>query len=243
VLALGIGANTAVFTIVNGVLLRSLPFPEPDRLFLISYMPKNNPFVPSGVGMSDRDYTAFRRQDQLFESIATFSKGPVTLAGAGDPLVVNALAVTPEFLRVWRVHPAMGSAFLPERQTETNVVLLSDQLWRSRFTADKTIVGRAITLDAVSYAVVGIMPPTFAFQNANLWTRMEVRLDPHNSFIRPVIGRLKSGVPPQKAEAELKAFAAGLPDYPLTRERTGMILLRGCFLSRSCSSPTCESCC
>ncbi len=211
VLALGIGANTAVFTIVNSVLLRPLRFPEPDRLFLISYMPTNNPFITPGPNMSDRDYLEFRRQDQVFESIATFGKEPLTLTGAGDPAVVNALEVTPDFLRVLRVHPAIGRAFLPEGQTDTKVALLSDQLWHSRWGGDPTIVGKAITLDGVSYAVAGVMPSRFTFQDAELWTRMEVRLDPHNSFMRPVMGRLKPGVSPQQAEAELQAFAARRP--------------------------------
>jgi predicted permease len=210
VLALGIGANTAVFTIVNAVLLQPLPFNEPGRLFLVSYAPKNNPFVPFGPNMSDRNYLEFRHQDQVFENIATFGKEPVTLTGAGDSVVVNALTVTPDFLGVLGVHPTIGHGFLPEGQADPNVVLLSDQLWHSRFGGDPTIVGKAATLDGVSYAVTGVMPPSFTFQGAELWKRMEVRLNPHNSSIRPVIGRLKPGVSPQQAQAELQAFAARL---------------------------------
>ncbi len=143
VLALGIGVNASVFTIANGVLLRPLPFSEPDRLFLISYLPTNNPFIPTGPDMSDRDYLEFRRQDQLFESIATFGKEPVTLTGAGDPVVVSNGMVTPDFFRVLRVHPAIGRAFLPEGHAETNVVLLSDRLWHARFAGDPAIVGQS----------------------------------------------------------------------------------------------------
>jgi putative ABC transport system permease protein len=211
VLALGIGANSAVFTIVNGVLLRPLPYNEPGRLFLISYMPKNNPFVAPGPYMSDRDYLDFRSQDQVFASTATFGREPATLTGAGDPVVLNALTVTPDFFAVLRVHPAIGRAFLSEGQTDANVVMLSDRLWHSRFGADPTVAGKAITLDGISYAVVGVMPPNFTFQDADLWERMEVRLNPHNSFTRPVIGRLKAGVSPREAQAELQAFAAKRP--------------------------------
>ncbi len=211
VLALGIGANTAVFTIVNGVLLRPLPFSEPGRLFLISHMPKDNPFIGPGPAMPDREYLEFRRQDQVFESLATFSQEPVTLTGAGDPAVLKALTVTPDFLRVLRMHPAIGRDFLPERRGGANVVLLSDQLWQSRWRRDPTIVGKTITLNGVSYAVAGVMPPGFAFQDAKLWIRMEVRLNPHNSFIRPVMGRLKPGASRQQAQAELQTFAARVP--------------------------------
>ena len=210
VLALGIGANTAVFTIVNGVLLRPLTFPEPDRLFLVSYMPKNNPFVTPGPDMSDHDYLEFRRQDRVFKSLATFGRENVTLTGAGDAVVLNSLTVTPDFLRVLRVYPVVGRAFLPEGQHESNVVLLSDRLWHSRFGGDPQITGKAITLDGVSYTVIGVMPPNFTFQDAELWTRMEIRLD-HNWFFRPVIGRLKPGVAPQQACAELRAFADRRP--------------------------------
>ncbi len=208
VLALGIGANSAVFTIVNAVLLQPLPFTEAGRLFLISDMPKNDAFVPSGTSMSDREYMEFRGQDRAFESIATFNRDLFTLTGSGDAIAVNALDVTPDFLSVLRVHPAMGHDFLPE---DTNVVLLSDQLWRGRFNGDPAIAGKAITLDGVSYAVAGVMPPSFTFQDAELWKRMDVRVDSHNSWMRPVIGRLKPGVQPQQARAELQAFAARQP--------------------------------
>lgn len=240
VLALGIGANTVVFTIVNGVLLRPLPFAEPGRLFLISYMPTNNPFITPDPNMSDRDYLEFRRQDQVFESIATFGKEPLTLTGAGDPVVVSALTVTPDFLRVLRVHPAVGRDFLPEGQTEMNVVLLSDQLWHSRWGSDATIAGKAITLDGISYTVAGVMPPSFTFQDAELWKRMEVRLDLHNSYMRPVLGRLKPGASPKQAQAELQAFAAR---RPLDKgENRHDFIARAFFLLEICLSPTCESC-
>jgi putative ABC transport system permease protein len=180
-------------------------------LFLISYKPTNNPFIPPGPDMSDRDYLEFRRQDRVFESIATFGKEPVTLTGAGDAVVVNALTVTPDFLRVLRVHPAIGRDFLPEGQADTNVVLLTDQLWHSRWGGDATIAGKAITLDGVSYTVAGVMPPGFTFQDAELWKRMEVRFDPHNAYMRPVMGRLKRGASPKQAQAELQAFAARRP--------------------------------
>ena len=161
--------------------------------------------------MSDRDYLEFRRQDEAFENMATFGREPVTLTGTGDPVVANSLTVSPDFLGVLRVQPAIGRGFLPEGHADTNALLLSDQLWHSRFGGDPTIAGRAITLDGVSYIVVGVMPPSFRFQDAELWTRMEVRLNPHNSFTRPVIGRLKPGVSPQQAQAELQAFAARRP--------------------------------
>jgi predicted permease len=210
VLALGIGANTAVFAIVNSLLLQPLPFPDSQRLYLVSYIPTDNPYIPPGLNMSDRDYLDFKLGDRAFESLATFGEQPVTLTGAGDPVVLKALAVTPGFLRVLRVNPQIGRNFLPEGHAETNTVLLSDRLWHSRFSGDAAIVGKGITLNGVSYVVVGVTPPSFVFQGAELWTRMEIHLD-HNSFIRPVIGRLKAGISPQQAQAELQTFAATRP--------------------------------
>jgi predicted permease len=207
VLGLGIGANTAVFTLVNSVLLQPLRFPQPDQLYVLSCKPKNLLFDP-GPTMVDRNYLDFRRHNQSFESLSTVSYRRLTLTESGDPVLVTASEVGPDFLRALRVHPAIGREFLPEGRSDPNVVLLSDKLWRSRFGGDTNIIGKGITLDGVSYSVAGVMPSSFAFREAELWMREEIRLDPHNSFFLPVIGRLKPGVSLRQAQAELQAFAA-----------------------------------
>lgn len=219
VLALGIGANTAVFTVVNGVLLRPLPYPEPERLFLISNLPKDLIFNPGPI-MVDSDYLEFRRYNHSFESLATVANSEgskVTLTKHGDPVVLNASNVGPDFLRVLRVQPAMGRGFLPEGQTDRNAVLLSHQLWMNRFDGDPKIVGKNLILDDVSHSVAGVMPPGFNFQHADLWIRDEIRLDPHNAYFVAVIGRLKPNVSPQQAQEELTAFAANLPGNRLNK--------------------------
>ncbi len=215
-LALGIGANTAVFTVVNGVLLRPLPFPEAERLFLISYLPRNNPFLV-GPGLDDRDYLEFRRQDEVFEHIATSNSTPVTMTGAGDPVRVPAATVTPGFFPILRVNPAIGRWFLPEEDQpgRGHVAVLSNKLWQSRFAADSHILGKSITLDGVAHTIVGVMPPGFGFPgDSEMWTPLAVQIDPHNSYTRPVLGRLKPGVSPQRAQAELETFAHRLPLGP-----------------------------
>lgn len=244
VLALGIGANTAVFTVVNGVLLRPLPFREPSRLFLISCTPRHSIFAQEPA-LSDRDYLAFRKYDHFFESIATLATHPVTLTRAGDPTVLNMADVTEDFFRVLRVNPIMGRHFIPQPGTDTDSVLLSDSLWRSRFGANRAILGTPIMLDGAKFTVIGIMPPEFTFQGADLWTRIEVRIDPHRSFMRPVVGRLQPGVSSQRALAELQAFAASrqllpgehpddfisqilpLQDLVVTNIRNQLLLLAG----------------
>jgi len=215
-LALGIGANTAVFTVVNGILLRPLPFPEPERLFLISYLPRNNPFL-TRPGLDDRDYLEFLRQDQVFEHIATSNSSPVTLTGAGDPVRVPAATVTPGLFPVLRVNPAIGRWFLAEedRPGRDRVVVLSNKLWQSRFSGDSDILGKTITLDGVVHTVVGVMPPGFGFPgDSELWTPLAVVIDPHNSYTRPVVGRLKPGISRQRAQAELETFASHLQLEP-----------------------------
>jgi macrolide transport system ATP-binding/permease protein len=129
-LALGIGANTAVFTVVNGVLLRSMPFPESDRLFLISLTPRGGPFEWQ-PGVSDGDYLAFRDQDLAFEKIASFSRGTTaTLTGAGDAVQIPVAYVTTDFFSLLRTSAGIGRGFLTGEGEPGNntVTVLSDEL-------------------------------------------------------------------------------------------------------------------
>lgn len=212
-MALGIGANTAVFTVVNGVLLRPLPFPQAERLFLISYKPKSGPFE-YGPGLSDAYYVELRRNNRAFEQTATFNQTQVTLTGAGEAVRLPAAMVTSSFLPVLRVAPAMGRGFLAEeeRASGTGTVILSEKIWRSRFGADPNILGKTIALDGNSRRVIGIMPSGFNFPYAaELWLPLAVEGDGHNSYFRPVVGRLRPGASQAQAFAELEAFVQHLP--------------------------------
>ena len=215
-LALGIGANTAVFTVVNGVLLRPMPFPEPERLVLISLTPHRGPFEWQPA-ISDRDYLAFREQDKAFERIASFTSGATAnLTGAGDPAQIPVAYVTSDFFPTLRMNPEMGRGFLAEEEEpgQDSVVILSNDLWKERFGADSQILGKPVRLDGISRTVVGVMPSGFSFPNAKVWMPLKIRIDEHNSFARPVVGRLKSGVMAQQARAELETFADRRPLGP-----------------------------
>jgi predicted permease len=217
-LALGFGANIAVFTVVNGVLFRPLPFPDPGRLFLISDQSKEGM-----LGLFDRDYLEYRRHVQAFEQIATFNEDSVTLTGAGEAARLPTADVTSSFFSVLEVNPAMGRAFLPEeeRHGSNRVVLLSDKIWRSRFGADPKILGKAITLDGIAYSVIGVMPVDFAFPHeAALWLPLEVGGDPGNFYTRAVVGRLRPQASQQQAQAELEAIAKHLPPLPVARRES-----------------------
>jgi putative ABC transport system permease protein len=208
-LALGIGANTAIFTVVRSVLLRPLPFSQPDRLQMIT--------VGSRAGMSDRDYVAFREQDRAFEATATYANAPLTLTGVGDAVRVAAVPVTPDFFRVLHVNAVAGRTFVANdaRQGAERVVILSHRLWRDRFSADPTLVNRSITLDGSPHVVIGIAPADFVYPaGAEVWTPLEVKSDPGLTFTRPVIGRLADGTTRDQAQAALDMFARTRPGEP-----------------------------
>jgi predicted permease len=212
-LALGIGANTAVFTVVNGVLLRPMPFPEADRLFLVSLTPRGGPFEWQ-PGVADTDYPAFREQDKVFEQIASFSIGTTAnLTGASDPAQIPVAYVTAEFFSMLRTNPEMGHGFATGEGELRNdsVAVLSDELWKERFGTDPGILGKTIHLDGVGRTVIGVMPAGFAFPGASVWMPLAIRFDGHNSYTRPVVGRLKPGVSRQQAQTELETFAERLP--------------------------------
>lgn len=211
-LALGIGANSAVFTVLNGVLLRPLGFAQESRLVLVSYRPDSGPFG-SAPSLVDSDYVKFREQTKLYDHLAAMGVEDLTLTGMGDPARLHVSKVTLDYFQTLGVNPAQGRLFeaQEDQKGRDHVVLLGDALWRTRFQADPRIVGRKITLDGEAYDVVGVMPSTFTFPaKADLWKPMGIVLNPHLSWSLPVVGRLKPGVTRQQALAELNTFAAGL---------------------------------
>ena len=205
-LALGIGASVAVFTVVNGVLLRPMPFPEPDRLFLLSHA-QIGPFM-SQPALADHQYLEFRASNRLFSHLALFTRASgASLTAPGDPSIVRRARVTPEFFAALRVGPATGRTFEAgdDQPGRDHVALLSDGLWRSAFGADPAITGREITLDGIRHSIVGVMPPGFNFPGeAAVWTPMVIRTTSGNSLMYPVLGRLKPGVPVAQAQARVR---------------------------------------
>jgi len=208
-LALGIGATTAMFTVVHAVLLRPLPYPRSDRLMQLAYMAPNNPFVWT-AGIADRQWVDFRRQDRLFSRVAASSGQLVTLTNAGDPVRLQGADVTAGYFETLGIQPAHGRPFTLDDESTAGepVVILSDALWRDRFGADPRVVGSSVTLDGIRHTVLAVLPPGFAYpSDARLWRPLRVTLSPNRSMLLSVVGRLKDGATREQAVAELQSMA------------------------------------
>jgi predicted permease len=205
-LALGIGANTAMFAILNGVLLQPLPFPEPERIVVLSSSPIDRVY---GIaqGLNEEGYLAFRRGDRLFEHLAAFATTPANATGQGEPARLKLATVTPEFFDVLGTAPALGRSFGPTDDAAAGgLIVVGDSFWRSHLAAARDAIGRSLAIDGVKHEVVGVMPPEFAFpDDADAWVLLDVQPQQGNSFTRPVVGRLRPGATIAQAEAELAA--------------------------------------
>ena len=170
-LTLGIGANSAIFSLVNAVLLRPLPFRDPGRL--VSFWGENRQLGFSrSASVCDPDFLKWRQQSRSFSEIAAFQSQTSNLTGSGTPERLLGSTVTVNLFHLLGRQPALGRAFLPEEATagRDNVVLLNQRLWARYFHSDRSIAGRSITLDDRAFTVVGVMPEDFQFPNqADFW--------------------------------------------------------------------------
>src|SRR5579863_8212120 len=168
--ALGVGANTAIFSIVDGVLLRPLPYGDPARLVtlreVIPAIAQTYPTLP----VSARHFTEWRQRASSFEHISAVNSGSAAMTGAGEPEQLDTARVSADLFETLGVQPAMGRAFAPgeDRAGHERVAILSDTLWRRRFHANRAILGKTIQLDSQSYTVVGILPAWFRFPDARI---------------------------------------------------------------------------
>jgi putative ABC transport system permease protein len=219
-LALGIGANTAIFGIVNAVLLRPLPFPEPDRIIFLSEADKTNPDRP-GVAISLPDYLDWRRDNTVFENLAVSLRNSTSLSGipGRDPEQIGAAFVTSNFFKVIGVRPQLGRVFNEEEDKvgAPFLVVISDHLWEHVFNRNPSVIGQAVTFQGRSASIVGVMPPEMTWpQEPDAWFSVMRRSDNGawaNRSIRPGLlawGRLKPGVSLERARSEMTAIAARL---------------------------------
>jgi putative ABC transport system permease protein len=218
-LALGIGANAAIFSVVNATLLRPLPFEDPDRLIMIreTKLPQFPEF-----SVSPGNFLDWKKQNTVFERLVAMQDASFNLIGVVDPERLRGMRVTDGFFAMLGARPRIGRDFLPEEDQpgRNNVVILSHGLWQRRFGADPNIVNRAITFSGGSYTVVGVMPATFRFGDggAEFWTPMAFTAEQaqqHGSHYVSAIGRLKPGVALAQARSEMGMIADRLAkQYP-----------------------------
>jgi len=221
VLALGIGANIAIFSIVNAVLFRPLPFHDSERLVRVFHVPPQSTFPGiTRFSVSPANFYDWQRDAHSFEKMAIYGGARFTLTGAGNPESLLATAVGDGFFDVVGAHAALGRVFLPEEDSPArgHVVILSNGFWKSHFGGSRDAIGRTMTLDGESYAIVGVMPASFtnAAWGATaqpLWVPIALTAadravrDNHND---QVVARLEPGVDVAQAQAEMDAISKRL---------------------------------
>ena len=233
--ALGIGANTAVFSVLNAVLLRPLPFREPQNLVAVGEFDTREHADP-GTGISSLsylDYVDLRDQNKAFERVAVYTNQSVTtLTDGKEATHVQGEAVSADLFPLLGVQPFLGRVFLPnEDEPGNHVVILSNELWQRHFGADRAIIGRSVTLDGQQFEVIGVMPPRFIYpirftNPPELWVSMSLLRDRPKDGSTPMteqrdndffqcIARLKPGVSIQQAQANIDTItAAWRQQYP-----------------------------
>jgi putative ABC transport system permease protein len=232
-LALGIGANTSIFSVVNGVLLRPLTFKDPDRLVRVWHVPPAKSFPGmTTFSVSAANYLDWERQNHVFEGMAIYTFHGFTLTGSDKPEQVDACAATSGFFSTLGVQPMLGRVFSSEEDQpgHSNVVVLSHRLWQEHFGSNPAIVGQNINLDGQSYLVAGVMPANFQFPDfAQMWTPMAwtdkeraVRGEHHSV----VVARLKPGIDLKQAQAEMNTISSRLEQqYPEDNKGWGAVVV------------------
>jgi len=232
VLALGIGANTAIFSIVNGVLLRPLPYQDASRIMQIWHVPPAKSFPGMSLfSVSPANYLDWQAQNHSFEQMAAYGFDSFNVGGE-RPEAIRGSSIAPGFFSILRVQPVLGRTFSPDedRPGQGNVVMLGNKLWRDHFASDPTIVGRNVLLNSQTYTVIGVMPPKFKFPDwADLWVPMawsDERRAVRGNHNYMVIGRLKPEVSVAQAKEDLGAISARLEQqYPEDDKGWGATLL------------------
>jgi predicted permease len=219
-LALGIGANSAIFSVVNTVLLRPLPYKEPDRLVMVWEDASRHGYPRDTPAAAN--YMDWREQNQVFEGMAALADQSFNLTGVGEPERIDGRRASASLFPLLGVEPLLGRAFTPEEDQPgaNRVVIMSHGLWQRRFGSDPNITGKTLTLNGESYMVVGVMPSHFQFpsREVDLWVPLALTSQEATNRGRhylQVIARMKTGVTYEQAQAEMTTIAARLSQqYP-----------------------------
>ncbi len=215
-LGLGIGANSAIFTVVNAVLIQPLPYAEPDRI--VSVMQTAPGVGEDRLEQSTGTYMLYRRENKVLEDMGIYWDGSVTLTGDREPERPGASGVTPSIFHVLKAPPALGRTFVDEegRPGGEPPVILSHGLWQRRFGGDPQVIGKDLKVDGVVRRVVGVMPESFHFPTGEVELWVPLVIDPADlaagNFNFPGVGRLRPGVSPEQAERDLSALVWRIPE-------------------------------
>ena len=213
-LALAIGANTAIFTVVRAVLLRRLPFAHSERLFAIHSLEPGSDRQPFAIA----DFLELRENARSFDALLAYGGWSANLTGVDEPVTLPAQWVSRDFFRVLGARASLGRTPMPEEERPggARVALLSDGLWKSRFGSDRGVLGRVLTLNGEPYTIIGVLPPEYPFlaTSAQLVTPLVLESDPRrarrgSTFLR-VLGVVKPGIGPETAREDLDAIVASL---------------------------------
>lgn len=226
-LALGIGANSAIFSVVNGVLLRALPYAEPERLVMVWETDRDSGTEREGASVPD--YFDFRERARSFDHLAAFQITPMNRTGDGEPERVAAARVSAEFLATMGSAPLMGRNFLKAEMLPGGppALLVSERYWRSRLGADPRALGQPLRLDDSLFTIVGVLPAAFRFpdEGVDLWVADQLTREsgPRYRHQITVIGRLAAGVSVESAQREMDAIASALEsEYPQSNAARGV---------------------
>lgn len=232
-LALGIGANTAIFSVINGLLLRPLSYPESERLVDVWHTPPQQSFPGlNRFSVSPANYLDWKAQSSSFEQIAVYGYAGLSLSTSNDPLPLIGATVSSDFFSVLRTNPVLGRTFTPDEEQpgRDQVVVISQGLWQRAFGANPNIVGQTVTLNSRSFNVVGVMPAGFEFpREADLW--IPLAWDDKERQVRSihdylVIARLKPNVSVQQAQAEMSTISSRLEQqYPEEDKGWGAVVI------------------
>src|SRR5687767_15047701 len=229
-LALGIGANTTIFALVQSVLIQPLPYTNPDELVMVwedasrAGFPRNTP--------APGNYNDWRAQNRSFTDMAATRFAGASLTADGPPELVLGRAVTPNFFSVLGVPPQLGRSFTPADDTiGVNVVVISHSLWQRRYARDPNVVGRTIRMNDVPYQVVGVAPRSFVFINREIDYWVPIQFPPQQAATRgahflTVVARLRPGVSVEAAASDMRAMAARMAEqYPDTNRDVGAVVV------------------
>jgi len=230
-LGLGIGANTAIFSLVNTILLGSLSFREPGRLVMIGTTPPGHPEQTDGAMIPD--YIAWKDRSRSFENLGAISGGGLDLGASenGSPAQrIEGEQFSPAVFQILGVRPILGRTFTDEEDqidTPAPVILISHRLWKQRFASDPNIVNKTLRADRATFTIIGVMPPDFRFRSddAEFWTPLAIsrfQLEGSGAYLS-VVARLKPGVSTSRAQAEMESIANQLArDFPTRNKGRGV---------------------